>query len=255
MLLVLLLHSLVAVEKLQYEVIASYPHDPEAWTQGLYYEDGVLYESTGIYEKSTLRRVDLKTGRVLQKHSLSDHYFAEGITLFEGKLYQLTWLSKKGFIYDPKSFEQIRTFQYPGEGWGLTHDSLHLIMSDGSAKIYFMDPETMETERSITVRFRSRVVPELNELEYVGGYIYANVWYQNIILKIDPANGDTVGYLDLSSLYTMRPRAEGAVLNGIAYNEDEDVFFITGKLWSKLFEIKLSEPSNQSAPVECSEEG
>lgn len=240
-LLAVIFHSLGAVEKLSYQVVASYPHDPKAWTQGLYYEGGILYESTGIYGDSTLRRVDLKTGLVLQKHSLRDHYFAEGMTLFNGKLYQLTWLTKKGFIYDPKSFEQISTFEYPGEGWGLTHDSEHLIMSDGTAKLYFMDPETMNTVRSITVRFGDRVVPELNELEYIGGYIYANVWYQNIILKIDPANGDTVGYLDFSTLYPKRPRSEVAVLNGIAYNEEKDVFYITGKFWAKLFEIKIPE--------------
>lgn len=236
-----LLHSLGAVEKLKHEVVASYPHDPKAWTQGLYYEDGTLYESTGIYEESTLRRVDLKTGRVLQKHSLDDRYFAEGMTLFKGKLYQLTWLSKKGFIYDPKSFEQIGTFEYPGEGWGLTHDSERLIMSDGSSKIYFLDPESMKTIRSITVRFGNRVVSELNELEYVNGYIYANIWYQNIIIKIDPADGDVVGYLELSKLWPGRPKNIDAVLNGIAYNKEEDVFYITGKFWSKLFEIKLAE--------------
>lgn len=240
-LLAVLLHSLAAVEKLQYKVVASYPHDPKAWTQGLYYEGGTLYESTGIYEESTLRRVDLKTGRVLQKHSLSDHYFAEGMTLFKGKLYQLTWLSKKGFIYDPESFEQISTFEYPGEGWGLTHDSEHLIMSDGSAKLYFMDPGTMKTVRSITVRFGERVVPELNELEYVNGYIYANIWYQNIIIKIDPADGAVVGYLELSTLWPGRPKNRDAVLNGIAYSKEEGVFYLTGKFWSKLFEIKLAE--------------
>lgn len=238
-LLVVTFHSLSAVEKLKHEVVASYPHDPKAWTQGLYYEDGTLYESTGIYEESTLRRVDLKTGRVLQKHSLSDHYFAEGMTLFKGKLYQLTWLSKKGFIYDPESFEQISTFEYPGEGWGLTHDSEHLIMSDGSAKLYFMDPETMKTVRSITVRFGERVVPELNELEYVNGYIYANIWYQNIIIKIDPSDGDVTGYLELSKLWPERPKDIDAVLNGIAYNKEKDVFYMTGKFWSKLFEIRL----------------
>lgn len=236
-----LLHSIGAVEKLKYEVVASYPHDPKAWTQGLYYDDGTLYESTGIYEESTLRRVDLKTGRVLRKHSLDDRYFAEGMTLFKGKLYQLTWLSKKGFIYDPKSFEQIGTFEYPGEGWGLTHDAERLIMSDGSSKIYFMDPESMKTVRSITVRFGNRVVSELNELEYVNGYIYANIWYQNIIIKIDPADGDVVGYLELSTLWPGRPKNIDAVLNGIAYNKEEEVFYITGKFWSKLFEIKLAE--------------
>lgn len=240
-LLVVLFHSLGAVERLQHEVVASYPHDSNAWTQGLFYENGTLYESTGLYEKSTLRRVDLKTGRVLQKHSLGDEYFAEGMTVLQGKLYQLTWLSKKGFIYDPESFEQIGTFEYPGEGWGLTHDNSHLIMSDGSAKIYFMDPETMETVRSITVRLRGKKVNYLNELEFIDGFIFANVWYQNIIAKIDPETGEIVGFLDLSTLWPERPKNQDAVLNGIAYNADKGVYYVTGKFWAKLFEIKLSD--------------
>lgn len=239
-LLVVLALPVRAVERLQYETVASYPHDSKAWTQGLFYEGGILYESTGLYEESTLRRVDLKTGEVLQQHSLDDAYFAEGMTIFQGKLYQLTWLAKKGFIYDPESFEQIGTFEYPGEGWGLTHDSSHLIMSDGSAKIYFMDPETMKTVRSITVRLRGKMVGNLNELEFIDGFIYANIWYQNIIAKIDPTTGQIVGFLDLSTLWPKRPRSEGAVLNGIAYNKDKGVFYITGKFWGQLFEIKLS---------------
>ncbi len=230
-----------AVEQLQYEIVASYPHDPKAWTQGLFYNNGTLYESTGLYGQSSLRRVDLKTGRVLQNEALSDRYFAEGITLFKDKLYQLTWLANTGFIYNPKSFERIGSFKYFGEGWGLTHDSSHLILSDGTSVIRFIDPETMMTVRRINVRMDEEAMIDLNELEYIEGYIYANVWHENMILKIDPANGQVVGLLDLSELWPERPKDEGAVLNGIAYNAEKDVFYITGKFWAKLFEIRLKE--------------
>lgn len=230
-----------AVEKLSYEVIASYTHDSKAWTQGLFYEDGKLYESTGLYEESTLRRVDLKTGKVLQKHVLDGKYFAEGMTIFQGKLYQLTWRAGIGFIYDSESFIQSGEFHYTGEGWGLTHNASQLIMSDGSDTIRFIDPETLKTVRRIAVKLGSKQVKNLNELEFVDGYIYANIWYQNAIVKIDPATGQIVGVLDLSKLTLARSRSEGAVLNGIAYNHVDKVFYVTGKLWEELFVIKLPE--------------
>lgn len=228
-----------SVESLQYEIVDVYPHDSNAFTQGLYYEEGTLYESTGVYKESTLRRVDLKTGKVLQKRELADRYFGEGLTRFKGKLYQLTWLSNRGFIYDAESFERLGSFRYKGEGWGLTHNATHLIMSDGSAQIRFLDPENLKEVRRILVKLGNNPIVDLNELEYVDGYIYANIWFQDMIVKIDPRSGQVVGILDLSELWPGKPTTEGAVLNGIAYIEEEKTFLVTGKLWGKLFAIKV----------------
>ena len=239
--LLVLCYPLAAVEPIGYEVIATYPHDADAWTQGLYYEGGKLFESTGLRGESTLRQVDLQTGTVLKKLALEDAYFGEGATLFRGQLYQLTWQAGKGFIYDPDGFEKTGEFEYTGEGWGLTHDETHLILSDGTATIRFLDPETFEVTRQIKVTLQSRPVRHLNELEYVDGFIYANVWYQNVIVKIDPATGAIVGLLNLADLWPDRPTEEGAVLNGIAYDPEQHVFLVTGKLWSKLFAIRLTE--------------
>ena len=232
---------LTAVEQIGYEVLATYPHDANAWTQGLFYEDGKLFESTGLYGESTLRQVDLISGAILKKLALPDAYFAEGATVFRGKLYQLTWQAGKGFIYNPEDFEKIGDFEYPGEGWGLTHDETHLILSDGTASIRFLDPENFEVARQITATLQSRPVRHLNELEYVDGFIYANVWYQDVIVKIDPATGAIVGLLNLADLWPERPLEDGAVLNGIAYDPGERVFLVTGKFWSKLFAIRLTE--------------
>ncbi|MFP4260886.1 MAG: glutaminyl-peptide cyclotransferase [Opitutales bacterium] len=232
--------SLRAAEPIGYEVVASHPHDEQAWTQGLFYEDGQLFESTGLYGESTLRRVDLESGRVLKKHALSDAYFGEGLTLFQGRLYQLTWQAGKGFIYDPETFEKTGEFNYTGEGWGLTHDEAHLILSDGTATIRFLDPETFEVVRRINVTLGSRSVRHLNELEYIDGFIYANVWYQDVIVKIDPETGAIAGLLNLKDLWPERPTEDGAVLNGIAYDPGQKRLFITGKFWSRLFVIRLT---------------
>ncbi len=225
-----------------YEVVNSFPHDPAAFTQGLVFYDGALVESTGLERQSTLRRVELQSGKVLQKVDVPPYFFAEGLTLFGGKLYQLTWKGEKGFIYDPETFKKTGEFAYEGEGWGLTHDGESLILSDGSAQLRFIDPNTFQVRRTINVNDRGRPVEELNELEYVKGEIYANVWHQNRVGRVDPKSGRVVGWIDLTGL--LRPGETSdpeAVLNGIAYDERGDRLFVTGKLWPKVFEIRLKQ--------------
>ena len=234
--------SSAAVPVYGYEVVNTYPHDPQAFTQGLIFQDGAFIESTGLERHSTLRRVELQTGKVLQKVDVPPYFFAEGMTLFNGKIYQLTWKGEKGFVYDPKTFEKTGEFKYTGEGWGLTHDADSLILSDGSDKIRFIDPNTYEVKRTISIRDAGRAIEEINELEYVKGEIYANVWHQDRIARIDPADGHVTGWIDLSGL--LKPgdvTDEEAVLNGIAYDEQGDRLFLTGKLWPKIFEIKLKQ--------------
>lgn len=223
-----------------YEVVNTYPHDPSAFTQGLIFQDGALIESTGLEKHSTLRRVELQTGKVLQKVDVPPYFFAEGMTLFGGKIYQLTWKGEKGFIYDPQTFEKTGEFTYTGEGWGLTHDADSLILSDGSNQIRFLDPSTYKVKRTISVLDGDHPLEEINELEYVRGEILANVWHDNRIVRIDPQTGHINGWVDLSGL--LKPGEvtdEEAVLNGIAYDERGDRLFVTGKLWPKLFEIRL----------------
>lgn len=223
-----------------YEVVNTFPHDPEAFTQGLVFHDGALVESTGLERHSTLRRVELQTGKVLQKVDVPPQFFAEGLTLFGGKLYQLTWKAEKGFIYDPQTFEKTGEFTYVGEGWGLTHDADSLILSDGSDKLRFIDPNTYQVRRIVSVKDGGRPVVSLNELEYVKGEVYANVWHLNRVARIDPQTGRVNGWIDLSGL--LKPgdvSDEEAVLNGIAYDEAGDRLFVTGKLWPKLFEVRL----------------
>ncbi|MFL6210591.1 MAG: glutaminyl-peptide cyclotransferase [Pyrinomonadaceae bacterium] len=223
-----------------YEIKHVYPHDPAAFTQGLIFRDGVLWESTGLNSESSLRKVELETGRVTKKVDVPAQYFAEGMTVFHGRVYQLTWQSQKGFIYDPDTFEQVGEFAYTGEGWGLTHDSDNLIMSDGTNRIRFLDPITFETKRTISVALNNRPVNELNELEYVKGEIYANVWQTDRVVRIDPQTGKVLGLIDLTGLLPAADRtASTDVLNGIAYDETGDRLFVTGKLWPKLFEIRL----------------
>lgn len=225
-----------------YEVVNAFPHDAEAFTQGLIFHDGALVESTGLERRSTLRRVELQTGKVLQKVDVPRDFFAEGLTLFNGKLYQLTWKGEKGFVYDPQTFEKTGEFTYTGEGWGLTHDAESLILSDGSDKLRFIDPSTYRVRRTVGVADGGRPVFALNELEYVRGEVYANVWHKNLIARIDPQTGRVKGWIDLSGL--LRPGETTdpeAVLNGIAYDEAGDRLFVTGKLWPKLFEVRLKQ--------------
>jgi glutamine cyclotransferase len=231
-----------AVPTYGYEVVNTFPHDAQAFTQGLIFQDGALVESTGLEGHSTLRRVELQTGKVLQKVDVPTFYFAEGLTLFGGKLYQLTWKAEKGFVYDPQTFKKTGEFPYEGQGWGLTHDADSLILSDGSNQLRFIDPNTYQVKRSINVTDGGRPVQELNELEYVKGEIYANVWHEDRVARIDPQTGRVNGWIDFSGL--LRPgdvTDEEAVLNGIAYDESGDRLFVTGKLWPKLFEVRLKQ--------------
>ena len=221
-----------------YEVVQTYPHDRNAFTQGLIYDRGNLYESTGLNGQSTVRKVDLETGEVLQVEDLADQYFGEGMTLWEDRLIQLTWVSKTGFVYDRETFEQIDTFTYPTQGWGLTHDGKKLILSDGSNLLYFLDPNTFETVGQIEVTENDTPVDRLNELEFVKGEILANVWMSDRLARIDPETGNVKGWIDLTGIYEPQTNKRDAVLNGIAYDEKEDRLFVTGKLWSKLFEIE-----------------
>jgi glutamine cyclotransferase len=224
---------------LRAKLVRAYPHDPHAFTQGLEYCRGYLYESTGIAGRSTIRKVVLETGEVIQKVSLPPQYFGEGLTIFHGKIYQLTWLSKKGFVYDLHGFRQIGEFPYDTEGWGLTHDDNSLIMSDGTNKIRYIDPVSFAVTRTIELYAEGRGVVNLNELEYVKGEIFANIWHSSRIVRVDPRSGQAVAWIDLASIVSMEPHREEDVLNGIAYDQAGDRLFVTGKNWSKLFEIKV----------------
>jgi glutaminyl-peptide cyclotransferase len=222
-------------------IVKTYPHDPEGFTQGLVFADGFLYESTGAHQRnSTLRRVDLETGKVLKKETLAREYFGEGLTLWQGKLIQLTWRSGVGFVYERESFLKVGEFRYDTEGWGITHDGKSLIMSDGSAALRFLDPESFEEIRHIEVQDQGRPVRNLNELEYIKGEIFANIWGEDAIARVSPEHGRVLGWIDLSMLRKALGPVQGAeALNGIAYDADGDRIFVTGKLWPKLFEIKL----------------
>ncbi|HEX5690201.1 MAG TPA: glutaminyl-peptide cyclotransferase, partial [Roseiflexaceae bacterium] len=223
-----------------YQVINTYPHDPQAFTQGLVYEDGVLYEGTGLNGQSTLRKVELETGAVLQQHDLASEYFGEGITIVGDKIFQLTWRSNIGFIYDKATFEQIGQFSYSTEGWGLTHDDTRLIMSDGTATLHFLDPQTQQETGSVQVTDQGNPVTQLNELEYINGEVYANIWQTDWIARIDLQTGTVAGWISLAGLLSPEERKPPTdVLNGIAYDAAGDRLFVTGKRWPKLFEIKL----------------
>jgi len=227
-----------------YEILHAWPHDPKAFTQGLLYHDGVLYESTGMNGESSLRKVELESGKVMKNVPIPAQYFAEGLTLLNGKLYQLTWQSHKCFVYDLTTFEQKKEFSYPGEGWGLATDGSMLVFSDGSDKIQFLDPDTFEAKKSITVTAGGRPVPYLNELEWIKGEIFANIWTTPFIARIDPATGRIVGVINLSGLLPAVERTpETDVLNGIAYDPAGGRLFVTGKRWPKLFEIRLKPKS------------
>ena len=224
-----------------FQVVATYPHDPDAFTQGLVYQDGIFYEGTGLRGRSSLRKVDPASGAVTQEIDLADQYFGEGITIFGDKLYQLTWQEDTGFIYDKDSFELLDTWTYPGEGWGLTTDGERLIMSDGTNVLRFLDPETLDETGAVSVTDpQGNPVVRLNELEYVNGEVLANIWQTDWIARIDPATGSVLGWIDLSGLLPAEDRTQPVdVLNGIAYDPATDRLFVTGKLWPKLFEIDL----------------
>ncbi|MCX6045672.1 MAG: glutaminyl-peptide cyclotransferase [Chloroflexi bacterium] len=223
-----------------YTVVKTYPHDPTAFTEGLLFDNGVLYESTGLNGKSWLRQVNLETGQVLQQIDLPAQYFGEGITIFGDKIYQLTWQSHIGFIYNKTTFKSLKTFTYPTEGWGMTQDGQRLIMSDGTARLTFRNPETFAEIGHIDVHDANGPITQLNELEYVNGKIYANVWMTDWIVIIAPDTGQVTGWIDLKGLLPQADRAGADVLNGIAYLPQSDQLFVTGKQWPKLFEIRLA---------------
>jgi len=234
-----------------YRVVNTFPHDRNAFTQGLIFLDGHLYESTGEQGQSSLRMVDLGSGRVLQNAPLEQKYFAEGLTSWGSTLVQLTWLTHVGFVYDRFSFRLLHTFKYDYEGWGLTHDGKNLIESDGSTTLRFLNPATFKVVRRIEVTDRGAAVQDLNELEYIHGEIYANVWHTDRIARISPVSGHVLGWIDLTGLLPadQHPGPEG-VLNGIAYDAEHDRLFVTGKLWPLLFEIKIIPEKTKSAAAD-----
>jgi glutaminyl-peptide cyclotransferase len=228
-----------------YEIVAAFPHDPAAYTQGLFWLDGSLYESTGLEGQSSIRKVDLATGQVLQRRDIPAPYFGEGIVAWEDNLVSLTWQNGQGFVFDLATFEPEGGFTYAGEGWGLTHDGQRLIMSDGSSQLRLLDPATLSENGRIAVTMSGRPVDKLNELEWVKGEIWANVFETDRIVRIDPASGNVVGTIYLGGLLS-KADAAGAkpeVLNGIAWDAASDRIFVTGKLWPKLYEIRLKAPA------------
>lgn len=222
-----------------YRVVHVYPHDPDAFTQGLVYLDGVFYEGTGLNGRSSIRRVRVENGEVLQLHKLDAQYFGEGIAVVGDTLFELTWQAGIGFLYDRASFQRTGTFTYSGEGWGLTYDGSRLIMSDGTAVLRFLDPATRKVISRLQVSDGGTPVANLNELEYVKGEVFANVWQTDRVARISPKTGRVIGWIDLKGLLTPRERAQDAVLNGIAYDATNDRLFVTGKLWPKVFEIRI----------------
>ena len=223
-----------------YRVVNTFPHDPKAYTQGLIFRDGFLYESTGLLGQSSLRKVKLETGEVLQQERVSEKYFAEGLTDWNGRLIQITWQTNVAFVYDLATFRLQTTFRYPGEGWGLTHDATRMILSDGTDTLRFLNPATFQELGRVAVRDGATAVKDLNELEFVRGEVFANVWHTNRIARIAPQTGRVTGWIDLTGLlpatYKLDPEA---VLNGIAYDAAADRLFVTGKLWPKLYEIRI----------------
>ena len=220
-------------------VVAAYAHDPRAFTQGLVVYDGKLLEGTGHYGRSSLRRVDIDTGRVELLRPLGDAYFGEGIAVLDGRLYQLTWRNRIGFVYDAETFDPLGTFRFDGEGWGLTTDGEHLILSDGTAALRFIDPQTFAVQHTITAHENGQPVSRLNELEFVDGEIWANVWYDDRIARIEPSDGTLLGWVDLSMLYPRTERGSEDVLNGIAFDTQTRRLFVTGKNWPQVFEIEV----------------
>jgi glutamine cyclotransferase len=223
-----------------FRVVAAYPHDPQAFTQGLIVANGVMYEGTGQEGASSVRQVDLVTGRVQRSIPLNQNYFGEGIAVLGDKLYQLTWKNRLAIVYELPTLSPVSSFRYSGEGWGLTTDGEQLIMSDGTATLRFLDPKTFEVKRRVTVKSRSGQVDKLNELEFVNGEIYANIWYSDTIVRISPKTGDVLGWIDLSNLWpqNQRPTREH-VLNGIAYDADQKKLYVTGKNWPQLYQIEI----------------
>ena len=225
-----------------YKVIAAYPHDPGAFTQGLVMVDGKMFEGTGGNGSSTLRRVDWKTGGVEEQVPLTAQYFGEGITIMGDRLYQLTWQNRLGLVYELESLKYLKSFSYTGEGWGLTHDDKNLIMSDGTSTLRFIDPTNFKVVKQLTVKAGKQKIGSLNELEFVDGEIWANIWHDDRIVRISPSDGSVVGWINLAGLYVRQPRDRERVLNGIAYDSKAKRLFVTGKNWPQIFEIEVVRP-------------
>ena len=233
-----------AVPVYGFTVVRTYPHDPDAFTEGLFYLNGFLYEATGLEGKSSIRKVQLSTGKVLEMRPISPKYFGEGIIAWKGRLVELTWKSEIGFTYDLATFKPLSAFHYVGEGWALTQDGQRLIMSDGTPQLRFLDPVSLKETGRVTVTVNDRQLLNINELEWFKGEVLANIWQTNYIARIDPKTGKTTGVIDLTPLATMEA-GKGRqidVLNGIAYDAAHDRLFVTGKLWPDLYEIKLTGP-------------
>ena len=223
-----------------FEVVHAFPHDRMAFTQGLEFHAGFLYESTGLNGRSSLRKVRLETGEVVQQVDVPPEFFGEGITLLHDEIYQLTWQSQVGFVYNARDFRLLRRFSYTGEGWGLTNNGREIFMSDGSSELRVIEPGTFTEKRRIKVHDGAHPIEQLNELEWVEGEIFANIWQTDRIARISPATGDVVGWIDLAGLLSPVYKVEpGAVLNGIAYDVAQKRLFVTGKLWPNLFEIRV----------------
>lgn len=238
-----------AIPVYTYKVVQTYPHDRDAFTQGLVYEDGLLLEGTGLHGQSSLRRVSLETGAVIQQIDLDEAYFGEGIAVVGDRIVQLTWQENTGFVYDRSSFALLDQFGYASEGWGLTYDGSRLIMSDGTYVLHFLDPETFVETGTIKVRDKDRYITLLNELEFVNGELFANVWQSDYIARIDPGTGKVTGWINLAGLLASQTRARPpGVLNGIAYDAAGDRLFVTGKNWPYLFEIDLVAAPKGVAP-------
>ena len=221
-----------------YRIVNTYPHDTSAFTEGLVFSNGSLFESTGEYGTSSLRRLTLQAADVLQEYKLSSEYFGEGLTAVNGSLIQLTWLDRMGFVYDQDTFGLLRNFSYSTEGWGLTYDGSNLIMSDGTSKLTFLNPETFEVVRQVSVKDGNNSITNINELEYINGDVYANIWMTQKIAIINPQTGQVKGWIDLSGIY--QSNDVNAVLNGIAYDSQTGGLFVTGKNWPHLYEIEIS---------------
>jgi glutamine cyclotransferase len=223
-----------------FNVVATYPHDDAAFTQGFVYHDGLLYEGTGLYGRSSIRIAELSTGNIIEQVDLSDDIFGEGMTIMGDQVYQVTWKENTGFVYSMDDLTEIRSFSYNGEGWGLTHDGNHLILSNGSSTLSFLDPESLHVVRTVDVTYEGEPVSNLNELEYVDGVIYANIWHLDQIVMINPNDGAAIGWIDLDGIQEHLGSTEGIdVLNGIAYNYETGRLLVTGKLWPNVFEIEL----------------
>jgi glutaminyl-peptide cyclotransferase len=235
--------NVTAVPTYGFEIVNTFPHDPNAFTQGFIFHDGFFYESDGEYEESRLRKVELATGKTLQYYNLPREFFGEGMTLLNDKIYQVTWREKTCFVYDAKTFKLLKEFRYSGEGWGLTHDGVNLYLSDGTHVVRVINPETFETVNTIVVHDeKGQPIMELNELEYVKGELWANVWHKTKIARIEIKSGNLLGWIDLTNLAQGEVRDNDEhVLNGIAYDSANDRIFVTGKDWRKVYEIKLKE--------------